>query len=294
VSIIAFRRWQVDDDGLLRPLRMQTSTRWTPGPVRAVCHCGGIGGWWPRLHERPELGQPGSSCGFYSYKQPIAGCTCSTPDDASHGAVGVVRIWGRIVEHTDGWRSEYAQPVALVDFTGSLSTDYELARYPDLDSMYGEWAPDLEPCPDDGPGLAHQLTGIAISVRSSMTSFAGAVASIQASMNGLASSMAEAAEQESYRIHCRALGLDDATADQVLAEAEAQPIWQGSKWETATRIASLRAACARAAQAWRELAAVVDTVEKATRPAPVPKTGPPQPSPGHRAYGKRRRGRAGW
>jgi hypothetical protein len=31
--------------------------------------------------------------------------------------------------------------VALVDFTGRMSRDYDAPRYPDLASLYGEWAP---------------------------------------------------------------------------------------------------------------------------------------------------------
>jgi hypothetical protein len=54
--------------------------------------------------------------------------------------LGAVRLWGRYVEHETGWRAEHAQAVAVVDFTGRLDPGYDVPRYPDLASLYGEWA----------------------------------------------------------------------------------------------------------------------------------------------------------
>jgi hypothetical protein len=53
-----------------------------------------------------------------------------------------VRGWGRYVEHEDGWRCQYAEIVGMVDFTGRVQQGYTGARYPDLSTMYAEWAPE--------------------------------------------------------------------------------------------------------------------------------------------------------
>jgi hypothetical protein len=141
VSIVAFRRWLVDVDGLLRPLHIGTRLAWPPdAPTRAQCCCGAAHG---QQHDRPEFGAAGDSCGLYTYKEPIAACRCDEPSAERHGVAGVVRIWGRVVEHSRGWRSEFGQPVAVVDFAGRLSSQYDIPRYPGLESMYAEWAPDL-------------------------------------------------------------------------------------------------------------------------------------------------------
>jgi hypothetical protein len=76
------------------------------------------------------------------HRQPILPCCCPQAElGVLHGAVGVVRGWGKYVEHTDGWRVQNAEIVAVVDLSGKLSADYTATRYPDMPTMYSEWAP---------------------------------------------------------------------------------------------------------------------------------------------------------
>lgn len=140
MSVIAFRRWRVDCTTLYG---VGVPVTWQPGPQTAECH-----GWFagntctaalPAGHPAPSLG---SRCGIWAHKQPIAPCQCPTPTTAVHGAVGAVRLWGRYVEHETGWRAQHAQLVALVDYTGHVDPAYDAPRYPDLESLYAEWAPD--------------------------------------------------------------------------------------------------------------------------------------------------------
>jgi hypothetical protein len=93
----------------------------------------------PPDHPAPSLR---SRCGIWAHKQPIPDCTCPDPTGPAHGAVGVVRMWGRGVEHDDGWRAQYAELVAIVDHSGRLTQDYGVPRYPTTADMWAEWAPD--------------------------------------------------------------------------------------------------------------------------------------------------------
>jgi hypothetical protein len=144
VSSIGFRRWRVSAAGELVGLGVPHV--WASDRETAVCRgLDGIGFGncnpfrvWPG-HPAPSLR---SRCGIWAHQDPIRPCQCGEPDSAAHGAVGAVRLWGRFVEHETGWRAEHARVVALVDFTGRMTGAYPVPKYPDLDSMYGEWAPE--------------------------------------------------------------------------------------------------------------------------------------------------------
>lgn len=151
MTIIGFRRWQVVD-GMLFPTGVPTAGPWGAGRQTAAC----AQTWnpcdcWSCRTTAPDRGHSdaapliGCRCGFYARKMPIAACGCSEPTSPAHGAVGVVRIGGRMVEHERGWRAQYAEIAALVDFTGTVDRrTYPVPIYPDLNSMYGEWAPGIE------------------------------------------------------------------------------------------------------------------------------------------------------
>jgi len=144
VSTIGFRRWRVSASGELVALRVPHV--WVSGPQTAVCR--GIDGVgfgncapfrvWPG-HPVPSLR---SRCGIWAHKQPIRDCRCGDPASPAHGVVGTVRLWGRYIEHETGWRAQHARVTAVVDYTGRLSPSYDIPRYSDLVSLYGEWATD--------------------------------------------------------------------------------------------------------------------------------------------------------
>lgn len=83
------------------------------------------------------------SCGFWAHSRPIPDCDCGD-DTRHHGAVGIIRMWGDAVQHTDGTRSQFAQIVALVDHTGRAqeARRYNVPYYPSTADMYAEWMPD--------------------------------------------------------------------------------------------------------------------------------------------------------
>lgn len=150
MSFCGFRQWAVDADGMLAPGMKRVSFRWSAvGRTEAQCHCSWAWHNRPIMHLTATMTtaeDPGyRRCGLWVHDRPIPSCYCSEPDGPLHGVVGVVRCGGRYTRHTQGWRVQYAIPVAVVDFTGGLSRAYDqigLRRYPDLATMYGEWFPD--------------------------------------------------------------------------------------------------------------------------------------------------------
>jgi hypothetical protein len=156
VSQLGFRRWKVTVSGHLAALAVNHA--WIPGrPEHAECQ-NPFTTPLPDSHEAPVFG---CRCGVWAHRLPVAACGCGDPADGRHGAVGVVRMWGRHVEHEHGWRSEYAEPVALVDFTGRLARSYPARRYPDLDALYAEWAPGVAGrAPGENPLWCHRDTPV--------------------------------------------------------------------------------------------------------------------------------------
>ena len=112
--VIGWRRWSVEMFG--NELRSNNGVRWTPyEKLTAECKA------------RPSLLDPAAecegvhcTCGIYAYK---------TPEDAKFGenaprnlgtgsrvdVWGQVMLWGRVVEHSKGWRAQYAYPKSFVD-----------------------------------------------------------------------------------------------------------------------------------------------------------------------------------
>ncbi len=112
--VVGWRTWVWDErHGLVSPLGW---TRWMPGETqRASCSPT----TWMRAQRilgRPHVpahNPPGSTCecGIYA---------CSTPPSSTDlflkghvFVVGLVSLWGRIVEHEHGWRGEFAYPRVL-------------------------------------------------------------------------------------------------------------------------------------------------------------------------------------
>lgn len=94
-------------------------------------------------HPIPSLN---SMCGIWSHKTPVPECPCGDPTNGYHRVVGVIRMWGRAVEHETGWRAEHAEIAGLWDPTGTVSLErYPVRRHASLTDMYVEWAPDFDP-----------------------------------------------------------------------------------------------------------------------------------------------------
>lgn len=122
--IIAYRIWKVSPEGRLSTA-YRNSGKWPwMKPYSAACD-GGQGKWtylgmpltiqWadqpkPADHDAPHFY---CSCGLYGYKS--IKCLEQTFEQYYKGecVLGRVALWGKIVEHKDGYRAEYGYPQVL-------------------------------------------------------------------------------------------------------------------------------------------------------------------------------------
>lgn len=150
--IVGFRRWRVHDQALW-PLVKTSAGPWHPFPERqpaSKCYCLRYGllmesmalSVMPLRCPHPVLS---GKCGYYLHRYPLLPCWCPDPFTPAHPfIIGVVRGWGKMVEHSEGWRVERAEIIGIVDKAELVHPDYNVTRYPDLETMYAEWAPDAD------------------------------------------------------------------------------------------------------------------------------------------------------
>lgn len=87
---------------------------WRPGANQAVCAT-------PATHEtevgsREPVPASGCGCGLYAWHEYTDGIgRFADEPTALKSPVGIVRGWGRMQLHPDGWRSEFAEILALVE-----------------------------------------------------------------------------------------------------------------------------------------------------------------------------------
>jgi hypothetical protein len=113
-EVIGFRQWNVDGDLRLTSSAMQYA--WTPGVNEAKC-CKGQG---KPCKYAPN---PKCECGLYALHAPefwygddaaIQGMSMFTVGGMSGMYVaGLLSAWGRMEVHHNGFRAQYAQPVAI-------------------------------------------------------------------------------------------------------------------------------------------------------------------------------------
>jgi hypothetical protein len=122
-ALVGWRSWRV----------MSFQRLGEPDSIR-LCACGTNGlpkVWEPRQAMRAVCGKFNSThdapwedchCGFYAYREKSAAEDHLATFADSNGkrvlgwAFGRVSLWGRIVEHVDGWRAEYAYPYEVTVF----------------------------------------------------------------------------------------------------------------------------------------------------------------------------------
>jgi hypothetical protein len=108
--IIAYRMWMLNTCGRLFSLN---GAFWDPGkPLTARCR--------PLVYQKHEVPDQNCSCGVYALKKPPPGLPSLAPAVPNFGeeyfaglVVGEVYLWGRVVEHSGGWRAEFAYPKSI-------------------------------------------------------------------------------------------------------------------------------------------------------------------------------------
>lgn len=115
------RRWDVmghvmPEDFYLGPIN-QSFGAWFPG-VNVAEHCGTgrfKGERYPSPHGNGPCPEKGEHCGFWMLHEFEATLDKVSWDPALtfYPVIGVVQGWGRVQEHEDGYRVQYASVVAL-------------------------------------------------------------------------------------------------------------------------------------------------------------------------------------
>jgi hypothetical protein len=126
----AYRCWHVNWEGDQAVLRsVYNPTIWpADAPLRATCMKGpGSFAAWvrgllsraakPSTHPAPAWG---CQCGVYGLNrlkgdelEAVPGVSGRDPDRGAV-ALGLVLLWGRVIQHTSGYRAEYARPLKLL------------------------------------------------------------------------------------------------------------------------------------------------------------------------------------
>lgn len=114
--IEGWRAWRLrrTEDGL-RIAPTTPRPDWEPGvPIHATCsgaHTREYMIYNPELAEFHRSPEPGCTCGIHAMKDPRR-LRRSRPGKTA-GVIGTVAMWGRVIEHTKGWRAEFAYPARL-------------------------------------------------------------------------------------------------------------------------------------------------------------------------------------
>jgi hypothetical protein len=161
MSLLGWRQWAVDREGMLRP----AWTPWSPFPSELLlwrpdgvtrAHCL-RGGEHPPAAARVLSGTDGETEDPTSV--PYAGCVCGLYGWRSHESlvtaprprwtrlpivVGVARLGGRVVVGELGYRAALGYPVAVLDRDAVVSPSYRIARYRSWPALVAEWS-DEEP-----------------------------------------------------------------------------------------------------------------------------------------------------
>jgi hypothetical protein len=108
--VIGYRVWQWNTTGL----KSLNGEPWLPGrPLAAKCRAaadGRVVGCARVVHGAHKLPHPDCTCGVYAAKNIGH---LRQFGYASRGIHGEVYLWGTVVEHTFGWRAQFAYPKSL-------------------------------------------------------------------------------------------------------------------------------------------------------------------------------------
>lgn len=112
--ILGWRAWRLRLlDAGLRIAPTTPRSAWQPGvAIHAACsgsHTREYMVYNPELAELHRSPEPGCTCGVHAIKDPAR----LARSGRSAAVVGRVALWGRVIEHTKGYRAEFAYPSRL-------------------------------------------------------------------------------------------------------------------------------------------------------------------------------------
>jgi hypothetical protein len=144
--LTAIRMWQVSSEGLLLSIA-GTATLWEPGKPMHAEHNWEFG--MPMIlaveeedietlvmkHQAPVSG---CMCGIWCVKEALPNELIIASRDASNRlfVAGEVQIWGKVIEHTDGYRAEHARITKLYVPDHELFTGPSILEFTGIAELY--------------------------------------------------------------------------------------------------------------------------------------------------------------
>lgn len=130
---LGYRTWHVDYDRnkefVLAPLHKK-SKNWHQGINTAYCNASLIYGMHSSSEHSP-CGRIGCRCGFNAWNKVEESLESGGTEKCIYGAISG---WGKMQIHEDGWRSEYAEIIALYVDKRYLCKRFRLTETDNLDT----------------------------------------------------------------------------------------------------------------------------------------------------------------
>lgn len=131
MPLIGLRQWKVTDGNRFRGISAETE--WKAGDDEAHdLNVGSHDGFHAYSPDRPNSLYGWASVGY------------SDPSKVDFCLTGVIIGWGRVIVHEDGWRSQFARPIALASYEDHKKKwadayQFEKTRFADnVESLYPE------------------------------------------------------------------------------------------------------------------------------------------------------------
>ena len=105
--IVGWRGWSLRlQDGRVELGAVFADAAW---PARSAMHAR-CGVRPSRRHRAPDVG---CTCGIYAARHPMSFAGLQAVFQGPAAAIGTVALWGKVIEHADGYRAEFAYPDRL-------------------------------------------------------------------------------------------------------------------------------------------------------------------------------------
>jgi hypothetical protein len=138
--IQGWRAWRLhrNEEGL-RIAPTTPRSDWPPGvAIKARCtgsHTRLYMVFNPELEATHRSPEPGCTCGIHAMKDPVRLARGSR----LAGVIGRVAMWGRVIEHSKGWRAEFAYPSRIRLICSWCLARKRLPGTPEKVLVIGEW-----------------------------------------------------------------------------------------------------------------------------------------------------------
>ena len=114
MNLFGYRVWGTDAEGYLYSVRAPVRWPWLAWPQDRALSASCARGFLPWGDHRAPVFN--CTCGVYAWREPHKlgpKMSPGAPDPYGAHVLGVVQLWGRIIEHPLGYRAQHGRVVAL-------------------------------------------------------------------------------------------------------------------------------------------------------------------------------------